>query len=132
MWVRVATFEGGDTEKLTKLTEERMSAGEMTPPAGMNGMLSLADKDANKRKFITFFDSRDSIDAAEAGFDQMGDTIPEDIRGKRTTVHYYEVVIFEGDLEGAQAARVSALEGSPDSIDAGLDKTRGDTLPKVR
>jgi hypothetical protein len=24
------------------------------------------------------------------------------------------------------------LEGSPESIDAGLDKTRGDTLPKVR
>jgi len=132
MWVRVATFEGGDTKKLTKITDERMSSGEMTPPAGMNGVLSLADEDANKRKFISFFDSRDSIDAAEAGFDKMGDTIPEEIRGKRTSVHYYEVVIFDGDLEGAQAARVSALEGSPDAIDEGLDKTRGDTLPKVR
>src|SRR2546430_4377893 len=132
MWVRVATFEGGDTEKLKKLNEERMSSGEMTPPEGMNSVLLLADQDSNKRKFFAFFDSRDTIDAAEAGFDQMGDTIPEDVRGKRTSVHHYEVVIFDGDIEGAKAARVSLLEGSPDTIDAGLDKTRGDTLPKVR
>ena len=132
MWVRVATFEGGDTEKLKQMNQERMSSGEMTPPEGMNGILLLADTDANKRKFLAFFDSRDTIDAAEAGFDQMGDTIPEDIRGKRTSVHHYEVVVFDGDIEGAKAARVSLLEGSPDTIDAGLDKTRGETLPKVR
>jgi len=132
MWVRVATFEGGDTEKLQKLTEDRMSSGEMTPPEGMSGVLMLADPDANKRKFFAFFDSRNAIEAAEAGFEQMGDTIPEDIRGQRTSVHSYEVVIFDGDIEGAHAARVSLLEGSPDAIDAGLDKTRDDTLPKVR
>jgi len=132
MWVRVATFEGGDTEKLKQLNEERMSSGEMTPPDGMNGVLLLADNDANKRKFLAFFDSKDAIDAAEAGFDKMGDTIPEDIRGKRTSVHHYEVVVYDGDIEGANAARVSLLEGSPDSIDDSLDKTRADTLPKVR
>jgi len=132
MWVRVATFEGGDTEKLQKLTEDRMSSGEMTPPEGMSGVLMLADPDANKRKFFAFFDSRNAIEAAEAGFDQMGDKIPEDIRGRRTSVHSYEVVVFDGDIEGAHAARVSLLEGSPDAIDAGLDKTRDDTLPKVR
>src|SRR5205085_7231559 len=72
------------------------------------------------------------LEAAEAGFDQQGDTIAEEIRGKRTSVHYYEVVIYDGELEAAKAARVSLLEGSPESIDAGLDRTRGDTLPKVR
>ena len=35
-------------------------------------------------------------------------------------------------LEEVAYARVSLLEGSPDAIDAGVDKTRGDTLPKVR
>lgn len=29
MWVRVATFDGGDTEKLDKLMDERMESGEM-------------------------------------------------------------------------------------------------------
>lgn len=132
MWVRVATFEGVDKEKMDAIMEERMSSGEMTPPEGMNSVLVLEDTDAKKRKFLAFFDSRDAITAAEAGFEQMGDTIPENIRGKRTTVHYYEVVVNEGDIEGAKAARVSVLEGSPDAIDSSLEKTRGDTLPKVR
>ena len=66
------------------------------------------------------------------GFDQQGDTIPEEIRGKRTSVHYYDVVIYDGNVEAAKAARVSLLEGAPGSIDAGLDKTRSETLPEVR
>jgi hypothetical protein len=76
--------------------------------------------------------SRDALEAAEAGFDRQGDTIPERIRGKRTSVHYYDVVVYDGDVETAKAARVTLLEGSPESIDAGLDKTRGEKLPKVR
>jgi hypothetical protein len=131
MWVRVATFEGGDTEKLDKLMDERMSSGEMTPPEGMSSVLILDDQQARKRKFLAFFDSRDALEAAEAGFDRQGDTIPEEIRGKRTSVHHYDVVIYDGDVGAAKAARVSLLEGSPESIDAGLDKTRGQT-PKVR
>ena len=132
MWVRVATFDGGNTEELDKLMEERMSSGDMTPPEGMSSVLVLDDKDAEKRKFLAFFDTREALEAAEAGFDKQGDTIPEEIRGKRTSVHYYDVVIHDGGVDGAKAARVSLLEGSPESIDAGLDKTRGDTLPKVR
>ena len=132
MWVRVATFEGGNTEELDRLMQERMSSGEMTPPQGMTGVLILDDKDAKKRKFLAFFDSRETLEAAEAGFDRQGDTIPEEIRGKRTSVHYYDVVVYDGGVEGAKAARVSLLEGSPDSIDPGVEKTRGDTLPKVR
>jgi hypothetical protein len=132
MWVRVATFEGADTEKLNQITQERMASGEMKAPEGMSSAVVLDDTDAKKRKFLTFFDNREAIEAAEAGFDQMGDTISEDIRGKRTSVHYYEVVIQDGDIEGAKAARVSVLTGSPDTIDEGIDKTRSDTLPKVR
>jgi len=132
MWVRVATFEGGDTEKLDELMDERMSSGAMPPPGGMSSVLILDDKEAKKRKFFAFFEGHDALEAAEAGFDQMGDTIPEEIRGKRTSVHYYDVLIYDGDVEAARAARVSLLEGSAESIDSGLDKTRADTLPKVR
>jgi len=132
MWVRVATFEGGDTRKLDKLIGEQMSSGEMTPPDGMTGVLILDDQAARRRKFFAFFDSKEAVEAAEAGFDRQGDAIPEEIRGKRTSVHYYEVVIYDGDIDAAKAARISLLEGSADAIDAGLEKTRGDTLPKVR
>jgi hypothetical protein len=132
MWVRVATFEGVDREKVDKLMQERMDAGEMTPPEGMHSVLVFDDNDAKKRKFLAFFNNRDALEAAEAAFDRQGETLPEDVRGKRTSVHYYEVVIHDGDVEAAKAARVSLLEGSPDSIDAGLEKARGDTLPKIR
>ena len=132
MWVRVATFEGGDTVKLDELMTERMASGEMPPPEGMSSVLILDDKDATKRKFFAFFESRDALEAAEAGFDRQGDSIPEEIRGRRTSVHYYDVVIYDGDVDSAKAARVSLLEGSPEAIDAGVDKTRSETLPKVR
>src|SRR5262245_56991338 len=132
MWVRVATFEGGDTEKLDKLMDERMSSGEMPPPEGMSSVLILDDKDAKKRKFLAFFEGHDALEAAEAGFDQQGDTIPEEIRGRRTSVHYYDVVIYDGNIEAAKAARVSLLEGPSDAIDAGFEKARAETLPKVR
>jgi hypothetical protein len=132
MWVRVATFEGGDTEKLDALVQERMSSGEMTPPEGLSSVLILDDADANKRKFLAFFDSRDTLDAAEDGFDRQGDEIPEEIRGKRTSVHFYDVVVYDGDIDAAKAARVSLLEGAPESIDAGVERTRGETLQQVR
>ncbi len=93
MYARVASFEGGDTERLTQLNEERMKSGEMTPPEGMKRVLLLADGDTNRRQFVAFFDTRENLAAAEEGFDKMGDEIPEDVRGRRTSVDVYEVVL---------------------------------------
>jgi DNA-binding LacI/PurR family transcriptional regulator len=95
MWARVAAFEGGDQEKLLKLNDERMTSGDMSPPDGMKRVLLLADADKNRRLFIAFFDSQDSMAAAEQGFEQMGNEIPEDVRGSRTAVDYYEIVTDE-------------------------------------
>jgi hypothetical protein len=132
MWVRVATFEGADPEKANAILRERMASGEMKMPEGMTSALVLDDKDARKRKFLAFFDGKEAITAAEPAFEQQGDQLPEEIRGKRTTVHYYEVVIYDGDIENAKAARVSVLEGSADAIDSSVEKSREGTLPKVR
>ncbi len=90
MWARVASFEGGDHEKLRQLTESRMQEG--AGPAGAQGVMVLADADRTKRLFISFFESREAIEAAEAEFDRMGDEIPEEIRGRRVGRDYYEVV----------------------------------------
>jgi hypothetical protein len=132
MWVRVATFADADPQKADEIVKQQMASGEMRPPDGMSSVLVIDDKDAKKRKFLAFFDSKEAIAAAEPGFEQQGETIPESIRGKRTSVHYYEVVIHDGEIEAAKAARVSVLEGSSDGIDASLEKTRAETLPKVR
>ena len=97
MYARVATFEGGDEERLRQLNEERMSSGTMNAPEGVKRAMVLAKQGGGGRVFITFFDDREAVDAAEQRFDQMGDEIPEEIRGRRTSVDVYEVV-FDGSM----------------------------------
>jgi hypothetical protein len=92
MFARIATFEGGDTDRLKALSDESMASGDMNPPAGVQRALLLADRGANRRLFVTFFDSREAVDAAEVRFESMGDEIPADVRGERTSVDVYEVV----------------------------------------
>jgi hypothetical protein len=94
MSARIATFEGGDAERLRQLNEERMASGDMNRPPGIKRALVLQ---GDRRLFITFFDSRDELEAAEQGFDRMGDEIPEEIRGKRVGVDVYEV-LFDGEM----------------------------------
>ena len=63
MFARIATFEGGDVERLRQMNEERMASGDMSPPAGMRRAMLLQ---GDRRLFITFFDSREQIDASIA------------------------------------------------------------------
>lgn len=91
MFARVAAFTGGDNKRLMELNNERMASGEMNPPEGIKRVMVLDDDAGRKRLFISFFDSREAIAAAEARFESMGDEIPEDIRGTRTSVDVYEV-----------------------------------------
>ena len=92
MYARIATFEGGDTERLRQMNEERMSSGEMNAPAGLKRVLLLSAAESNKRLFVAFFDSREEIEAAKERFESMGDEIPEDVRGRRTSIEVFEVV----------------------------------------
>ena len=92
MWARVASFEGGNAEEMQRMSEERMASGEANLPQGIKRALVFADAAANRRLFITFFDNREAIAAAEERFEAMGDEVPEEIRGRRTAVDVYEVV----------------------------------------
>lgn len=56
MFVRIATFEGGDTERLRQLTEERRQSGEMTLPEGVSRIMLLA---GDRRLFLAFSESRE-------------------------------------------------------------------------
>jgi hypothetical protein len=96
MFARVASFEGGDTEGLRKMQEERQASGSMGMPEGVRRVLVFNDEPGGRRLFITLFDSREAVDAAEAQFEAMGDEIPEDVRGRRTSLDVYEVV-FDGE-----------------------------------
>src|SRR5689334_4281680 len=103
MFARVATFEGGDRERRRQLNEERMQDGTLNPPEGIKSVLLLEDAGSDRSLFITFFDSREAIAAAEARFAQMGDEIPEDVRGKRVALDVYEVA-FSIQASDAAAA----------------------------
>jgi hypothetical protein len=95
MYARVASFEGGDLEKIRQRAEESRAEGTMNMPEGITRTLVLADREGNRRQFITFFETREALDAAEERFESMGDEIPEDVRGRRTSVDVYEVVFEE-------------------------------------
>ena len=94
MYARVATFEGGDLERIRQMNEERRDQpGWM--PEGVKRVLVLNDPASGKRHFITFFESHEELDAASQQFDQMGDDIPEDVRGRRVGLDVYEVLADE-------------------------------------
>ena len=97
MYARIASFEGGDDDRLQQINQERMDAGTMKTPEGMKSAMVLADRAKGRRLFISFFDSEDAIRAAEQQFEAMGEEIPEDVRGRRIAVDVYEVV-FQGDM----------------------------------
>ena len=92
MYARIASFEGGDNERLRQLNQERMDSGTMNLPDGLERAMVLNDDASGKRLFVTFFESREAIEAAEQRFESMGDEIPEDVRGRRVGVDVYEVV----------------------------------------
>lgn len=131
MYARVAAFENVDTTMVDDLlgrVRQNIDANRL-PDA--QGGLMLLDRDQRKSLGITFFDSAGKIRAAEPEFERMGDEIPEEQRGRRTSVETYELVIAEGG-EGARAARVSVLEGSPERLDEGTRYAQEEILPQLR
>ena len=92
MYARIASFEGGDNERLRQMNEERRASGAMNLPDGVQRAMVLNDDSSGRRLFVTFFDSREAVEAAEQRFESMGDEIPEDVRGRRIGVDVYEVV----------------------------------------
>ena len=130
MHARIAAFEGDVSriDELTGMIRERMSAGEEIP--GAKRFLRLIDREGGGSLGITFFDSEEAIRTAEPIFEKMGDEVPEELRGRRTSVETYEVAI-DDIADGARAARVSSLEGSTDGIDKGIAFINETILPEA-
>ncbi len=92
MYARVATFEGGDLDEIRRINDERTAEGGTGMPDGVRRVLVLQ---GDRRLFVTFFESREALEAAETEFNAMGDAIPEDVRGRRLGVDTYEVAFDE-------------------------------------
>ena len=89
MWARVAAFEGTDVERMREQTNRPPDQ----MPEGFRGAFGLADAAGGRQLFITLFDTREAIEAAEPMFEQMGDEVPEEVRGRRVSKDYYEVML---------------------------------------
>jgi hypothetical protein len=92
VFARIATFEGGNVAELRRVGEERMASGDTGMPDGVSRAMVL---EGDRRLFVTFFESREAMQAAEQRFEAMGDEIAEDVRGQRLSVETYEVVMDE-------------------------------------
>jgi len=62
VFARIATFEGGNVDELRRMGEERMADGESGMPEGVSRAMVLQ---GDRRLFVTFFDSREAMQAAE-------------------------------------------------------------------
>ena len=131
MYARIASFEGRDSSLTDQLIQRVRDQGPSSIPDA-KGFLGLFDRERGTALGITFFDSEEAIRNSQQAFEDMAQNFPTEMRGRRTSVDVYEVTIFDGDAERAKAARVSSLEGSPDSIDESVGKVQDETLPKVR
>jgi heme-degrading monooxygenase HmoA len=131
MYARIASFEGRDPGLTDELIQRVRDQGPSSVPDA-KGFLGLFDRERGTSLGITFFDSEEAVRNSEQAFEDMAQHFPSEMRGRRTSVDVCEVTIFEGDAERAKAARVSALEGSPDQIDDSVDKVKEETLPRLR
>jgi heme-degrading monooxygenase HmoA len=131
MYARVASFEGRDPSLTDELIQRARDVGPSTVPDA-KGVIGLFDRERGTALAITFFDSEEAIRNSEQAFEDMAQNFPPEMRGRRTSVDACEVTIFEGNVERAEAARVSTLEGTPDQIDASVDKVKAESVPKVR
>jgi hypothetical protein len=136
MHARVAEFDNPRLSDPSLVDELKTRASQSGPQwrealRDAQGHLMLIDRENGRGLGITFFGNEDQIREAEPVFDRMGDEIPEESRGRRTGVAVYEVVQQEGG-EGAAAARVSRLEGSPDLVDEATSTSQEKILPRAR
>ncbi len=90
MWARVASFQGGDDEKMHAEVERRLREKGGFPDT-MQSLLVLTDREG-RRTFIALFDTRAELDEAEPAMSRMREEIPEEVRGQRTSLEYFEVL----------------------------------------
>ncbi len=131
MYARVAAFENRDMSRIDELVEivrERARSAKELPE--LRCLLMLVDRRGGTAVGISFFDTEEAIVRAEPEFERMGDEIPEELRGRRTSVDVYEVAI-EDVAEGARAARLSSLAGPPEGIDEGIRFIKEQILPEA-
>ena len=90
MIARVASFEGGDAEEMYRINNEILVERPNSLPSGLRRVIVLMRSDS-RWSVISFFEDEETAAAAEARWEELGDEIPEGVRGKRVSLESYEV-----------------------------------------
>ena len=90
MIARVASFEGGNAEEMRRINNELLVERSSSLPSGLRRVMVLM-RDDTRWSVVSFFEDEASATAAEARFEEMGEEIPERVRGKRVSLESYEV-----------------------------------------
>ena len=90
MIARIATFEGGDADEMRRINNEVLVERSASLPSGLLRVMVLM-RDDTRWSVVSFFEDEESARASEARFEEMGDEIPERIRGKRVSLETCEV-----------------------------------------
>jgi hypothetical protein len=87
---RVASFEGGDAEEMYRINNEILVERPNSLPSGLRRVIVLMRSDS-RWSVISFFEDEEAAAAAEGRWEELGDEIPEGVRGKRVSLESYEV-----------------------------------------
>jgi len=87
----IATFEAGEGDEMRRRNNDLLVERATDLPPGTLRVRAPMNEGASRWSVSAFFDSEETANAAEARFEQMGDEIPESVRGKRIGLESYEV-----------------------------------------
>jgi hypothetical protein len=87
---RIASFEGGNADEMYRINNEMLVERPESLPSGLLRVMVLT-RDESSWSVVSFFEDKESAKASEDRWEEMGDEIPEGVRGKRVSVESYEV-----------------------------------------
>ena len=90
MIARVASFEGGDAAEMYRINNEMLVERPTSLPSGLRRVIVLM-RDDTHWSVVSFFEDEETARAAETRWEELGDEIPEHVRGKRVSLESYEV-----------------------------------------
>ena len=97
MYARIAFFEGHDPaqidELVRRLEERSRHHAEVLPES--RAFLALVDRDAGKSIGITFFETREAMEASEEALASFPRTYEESLKGRRVGLEVYEVGVAD-------------------------------------
>jgi heme-degrading monooxygenase HmoA len=95
VYARVRTFEGMMADHVDEAV--RVAREEFIPAVqqsgGFEGMYILADRESGKALSVTFWSTREAMQATEEQADRSSEEAARDAQGRLTNVERYEVVL---------------------------------------